>query len=226
MMIKYYTVGGAVRDELLGIKSKDIDFAVEAESYEAMREDILGNGMTIFQERPEYLAIRARHPIHGGVDFTLCRKDGFYSDSRHPDTVQIGTIYDDLARRDFTVNAIAKTETGHLIDPHGGQKDLTNMVLRAVGTPLDRFTEDPLRLLRAVRFHIVRGFELDEEIKDILFGYAIVNKLHTVRKERIYEELIRCFEHDSWGTLKFFQEFWMVEQVIFRDIGIRVSPRL
>src|SRR6187431_1537064 len=109
-MINYYLVGGYVRDEILGVQSKDIDFAVEAKSYDAMKEDILRRGMTIFQERPQFFAIRARHPQMGGVDFTLCRKDGFYSDYRHPDDVRIGDIYDDLARRDFTVNAIARKE--------------------------------------------------------------------------------------------------------------------
>jgi len=225
-MITYYKVGGCVRDELLGVRSKDIDFAVEAESYEAMRDDILSQGMVIFQERPEFFSIRARHPILGGVDYTLCRKEGFYSDNRHPDNVEVGTIYDDLARRDFTVNAIAKDENGYFIDPHGGSADLANNVLRCVGNTEQRFNEDPLRILRAVRFHIVRGFTLHRDIDNILYSNVeILNKLRTVSTERIYEELQKCFVHDSWGTLQFFRENFYLEKIIFMD-GIELRPRV
>src|SRR4051812_40257540 len=184
----YYMVGGYVRDEILGVKSKDIDFAVEASSYEEMRDDILDKGLIIFQERPQYFSIRASHPIHGGVDFTLCRKDGFYSDSRRPDSVETGSIYDDLARRDFTVNAIAMREDGTYIDPHNGIQDINSMLLRCVGNTDDRFSEDPLRLLRAVRFHIVRGFTLDDEIDYVLYHSNYIDILKKVTLERVYEE--------------------------------------
>jgi len=110
-MIKLFEVGGHVRDGLLGIKSKDIDMAVEAPSWEAMREFVKHNTKKIFLEKEEFLTIRAMG--HDGLpkDFVLCRKDGAYSDGRRPDTVEAGTIFDDLARRDFTVNAIAKEVT-------------------------------------------------------------------------------------------------------------------
>lgn len=225
-MIKYYTVGGAVRDELLGIKSKDIDFAVEAESYDAMKEDILARGYTIFQERPEFFAIRARHPEYGGVDFTLCRKEGFYSDSRHPDDVQVGTILDDLARRDFTVNAIAKGEDGILIDPYHGTEDLALKVLVCVGNTYDRLSEDPLRILRAVRFHLVRGFEFDEELEISLGNYSLLEKLRTISLERIYEELVKCYQHDTYGTMWFLREHAYLESIIFDEMGMALMPRI
>lgn len=234
MTINYYLVGGAVRDELMGLRSKDIDYAVEAPSYEAMREDILARGHRIFQERPEFFAIRASHPDFGGVDFTLCRKEGFYSDNRHPDNVEVGTIYDDLARRDFTVNAIAKVSqenvpgnTVRYIDPHGGQEDLRRNLLRCVGNTRDRLTEDPLRLLRAMRFHIVRGFNLDESIRRAFFeDIDILAAVIALPTERIYEELSKCYEHNSRATQKFFRQYELFESAIFGDTKLTLVPRI
>ncbi len=226
-MITYYKVGGCVRDEILGIRSKDIDYAVENATYDEMRADILytRNG-TIFQERPEFLSIRARIPETGPADFTLCRIDGFYSDARHPDEVHVGNIYQDLSRRDFTVNAIAKNEaTGEWIDPYNGRIDLEKNLLRCVGNAEDRFTEDPLRLLRAIRFHIVRGFELDAEIYYLLGHSVFPQKLYDVTRERIYEELKKCFEHDSWKTLMFFRERPYLEQIIFKN-GLKLLVQI
>ena len=228
MTPKYYIVSGFVRDELLGIKSKDIDFAVEAESYEAMKEDILSNGNIIFQERPEYFSIRARHPEYGGVDYTLCRKDGFYSDNRRPDSVEMGTIFDDLARRDFTVNAIAKQSGGAYIDPHNGRADLQDKLLRCVGIAQERFEEDPLRLLRAVRFHIVKGFQLDYAIDRELRGHGggTLDKLVTLPIERVYEELYKCYVYDTWATMRFFNNHSQLANVIHLEMGLGLLPRI
>lgn len=223
-MVKYYTVGGFVRDELLGVKSKDIDFAVEASSYEEMKEDILNRGMIIFQERPEYFAIRARHPILGGADFVLCRKDGFYSDSRRPDSVEPGNIFDDLARRDFTVNAIAKDENGLYIDPHNGRYDLESRILRCVGDPYDRITEDPLRILRAIRFYIVKGFSFERNLDIYLRQGAVTGLLNTVPVERKYEELKKCFEFNSWETLRFFDSYTWLRYHCFSTNELSLIP--
>lgn len=225
-MVKYYKVGGCVRDEILGVKNKDIDFAVEVASYEEMRDDLIDKGVIIYQERPEFFAIRGGHPTLGGVDYTLCRKDGFYWDNRHPDSVVVGTLLDDLARRDFTVNAMAKSEDGELIDPFGGQIDLANRILRCVGKAEERFNEDPLRLLRAVRFHITRDFILDEQINYCLRKFYFIDKLKSVSIERIYEELRKCFEYNSYRTIEFFREYTMLEKIIFRDIGLKLVPAI
>src|SRR6478735_1674813 len=161
MKAKFYQVGGCVRDSLLGVESKDIDFSVEAPSYEAMREAVIercgGNPESIKVDKPEFATIRAIDPKLGGVDFVLCRKDGAYSDGRRPDSVEMGTLLDDLARRDFTVNAIARADDGSLIDPFNGQADLKLRLLRCVGG-VDRLREDSLRMLRAFRFAITKGF--------------------------------------------------------------------
>src|SRR4051812_36297006 len=120
MTVHLYEVGGHVRDSLLGIKSKDIDFAVEAESFMELFNWLNAQKFDIFLITEEYGTIRARFPkghVNAGLtaDFVLCRKDGNYSDGRRPDSVSPGTIFDDLARRDFTVNAMARDlETGEL----------------------------------------------------------------------------------------------------------------
>lgn len=207
-MPKYYKVGGCVRDKLMGIKSKDIDYAVEAESYDAMKSDLIARGIKIFQERPQFLTIRGNHPVDGSVDFVLCRKDGAYSDGRHPDSVEPGTILDDLARRDFTINAIAESEDGTLLDPYEGAKDIQWSLIRCVGSAFKRFDEDGLRLFRALRFSITKDFVVEFDIHDILKKRSHFEKFITrLPVERVYQELLKCFNHDTWKTLQFLKEY-------------------
>lgn len=214
MTIQIYKVGGAVRDEFLGVKSKDIDFAVEAPSYEAMRDYIAANGK-IFLEKPEYFTIRAK--LNGAdADFVLCRKEHGYTDGRRPDLVTAGDIYDDLSRRDFTMNAIAiRVSDGEVFDPHNGVRDLAKRNIRCVGEAEDRFSEDSLRMLRAVRFRITKGFMLDDSIWLALKNPKLLDKLANVSKERIREELNRCFKHDTLATLKMFEDFPDLRDVVF-----------
>lgn len=195
--MRYYLVGGAVRDELLGVRSKDLDYSVEAPSFEAMREWILSQGMEIFLDKPEFNIIRARKGKEV-ADYVMCRKEGPYSDGRHPDWVEPGTILDDLARRDFTVNAIAKdAETGELIDPWGGQADLEDRVLRAVGDASARISEDPLRAFRALRFAITKSFRIDRTLDWALRQESVYTKMGSVSTERIREEVGKMFRHDT-----------------------------
>lgn len=210
----FYQVGGSVRDSLLGLSSKDIDYAVEADSYESMRQAILDRGGEIFLETPDYLTIRAKVPFLGACDFVLCRKDGKYKDGRRPQNVTPGTIYDDLARRDFTVNAIARRESdGSIYDPFGGVDDLKNRWLKCVGNPRDRFQEDGLRLLRAIRFAITKDLSIDDDIDRWLRKKIWFRKLlKGVSTERIREELLKCFQHDTVLTLLFLTDF-------YKDLG-------
>lgn len=216
MTVQIYKVGGAVRDEFLGVKSKDIDFAVEAPSYDAMREYIANRGK-IFLEKPEFFTIRAK--IDGeDADFVLCRKEHGYTDGRRPDLVTAGDIYDDLSRRDFTINAIAiRVGDGTVFDPHSGVRDIATRTIRCVGCAKDRFTEDSLRLLRAVRFSITKGFNLYNDIRVCLETPAMVAKLENVSKERIREELNRMMKFDTLATLKMFERFPALREVVFSD---------
>lgn len=216
MNIQFYKVGGAVRDQFLGVKSKDLDYAVEAPSFEAMRDFIADNGK-IFLEKPEFFTIRAK--VRGeDADFVLCRKEHGYSDGRRPDAVTIGDIYDDLSRRDFTMNAIAiHTDEGAVIDPHGGVKDIERRLVRCVGRAADRFSEDSLRMIRAVRFAITKGFALDVEIQSALDSKVLLDKLENVSKERVREELNRCFKFNTLHTLYMFETFPRLRDVVFSD---------
>jgi tRNA nucleotidyltransferase (CCA-adding enzyme) len=227
MTATFYQVGGSVRDMVLGVKSKDIDYAVEAESFDAMRSAILERGGEIFLETPQYLTIRARVPLLGACDYVLCRKDGAYSDGRRPDSVEIGTIYDDLARRDFTVNAMALTECGNLIDPFEGERDCAIKWLRCVGSAETRLTEDGLRMLRALRFSITKGFTLDDHIYRCLRDpFFFAPRLKGVSVERIREELVRCFQYDTNETLDTLVDYGDLRRYLFSIDALWLKPTL
>ena len=216
MTIQVYKVGGAVRDQFLGVKSKDIDYAVEAPSFEAMQDFISAQGK-IFLSKPEFFTIRAK--VNGeDADFVLCRREHGYTDGRRPDSVTIGDIYDDLSRRDFTMNAIAvRVVDDEVIDPHHGVTDLQRRVVRCVGRAEARFNEDSLRMIRAVRFAITKGFVLDQEIQDALNDVYILDKLRNVSRERVREELNRCFRHDTLNTMRMFERFGRLRDRVFSD---------
>lgn len=232
--VRLYKVGGCVRDELLGIPSKDIDYAVECSSFETMEKYIVENGGRIFLSKPEYFTIRAK--LNGiDADFVLCRKEYGYSDGRRPDKVEVGTIFDDLARRDFTVNAIAEVVPPKgmfvdfkpaLVDPHGGIEDLKNMTLRCVGNPIDRFNEDSLRIMRAIRFSITKGFAMDSSVANALWNPDVVKKLANVSKERIREELLRCFKHNTLKTIATLEYYPMVRDIVFDDNILWLKPTI
>jgi tRNA nucleotidyltransferase (CCA-adding enzyme) len=194
-----FLVGGAVRDKLLNRKPNDLDYCMLAKSYSEMKQYLLDNNYTIFQERPQYFTIKAKCPKTNKTgDFTLCRKDGFYSDHRRPDTVEIGSIHDDLSRRDFTINAIAQnTSTQELIDPYNGQQDLSDKIIRCVNNSYDRFYEDPLRLIRALRFAVQLKFALHPDIIECLKNKKLYSMLTSVSLERKMVELNKMFKADT-----------------------------
>jgi tRNA nucleotidyltransferase (CCA-adding enzyme) len=209
-MIKMYYVGGYVRDYLLNRKYSDIDIAVEANSYEEMKEYLLEKGYKIFLENPEYYTIRAQDVttnINGKyltADFVLCRKDGYYKDGRHPESVSIGTLYDDCSRRDFTINAMAiDYDTGELIDYFNGKNDLENKIIKCVGSPSYRFNEDCLRILRAIRFSVILNFELDSDLLyELISNHDKYSKmLKNIPIERIQNELSKMMKVSTYKSL-------------------------
>jgi tRNA nucleotidyltransferase (CCA-adding enzyme) len=175
MKYKTYLVGGAVRDEILGRPNKDLDFVMLAPSFNDMRDALLADGCKIFVEKPEYLTIRANHPKLGAVDFACARKDGNYSDGRRPDSTEITTdLVADLSRRDFTCNALAKdVDTGEIIDPFNGRRDIQDKMLVAVGNPITRITEDKLRAFRALRFSVTRSFIMDYPLTQAIRYFSV-----------------------------------------------------
>jgi tRNA nucleotidyltransferase (CCA-adding enzyme) len=221
--IKYYQVGGFVRDKLLGLQPKDLDYAVEAPSYQDMvawiRDKQKG---AIYLEKPEYLTVRAHLPGKPPADFVLCRKDGVYTDGRRPDSVEPGTIYDDLARRDFTVNAIAyDEESDEHFDPFNGIKDLKEKTLRCVGSAQERFAEDALRMLRAIRFAITKNFQIDFEISRSLTDQNLCRLLSdNVSEERKREELLKCFAASTLRTLSFLEWFPLIKEAVLKNVWL------
>jgi tRNA nucleotidyltransferase (CCA-adding enzyme) len=212
MTYPFFKVGGCVRDEFLGVKSKDIDYAVEAPSYNAMRDAILARGGKIFLETPDKFTIRANVPNLGACDYVLCREEGPYSDGRRPDWVRPGDIYADLSRRDFTMNAIAISEDGKVLDPHDGRADIAKGVIRAVGNPRQRMVEDKLRSFRAARFTVTKKMTVEGEL------YQVIQSLDTsngafdgVSTERIQQECEKAFAYDSFRAFEVFSgypELW------------------
>ena len=216
-MVKVFRVGGAVRDQFLNRPNKDVDFAVEAESYEAMKEYIVANGGKIYLETPEFFTIRGKMPNLGDADFVLCRKDGQYSDGRRPDNVVRGTIMDDLSRRDFCMNAIAvDVETGKVLDPFGGEADIFMNLIRAVGSAKERINEDPLRLLRAMRFSVTLNFAPHPDLIELLSDPDMSKKMmKTVSHDRVREEMDKMFKTDTLRTLKVLERFPHVRDAVF-----------
>lgn len=216
MSVKFYQVGGCVRDEFLNRKSKDIDHAVEAPSFEAMKQEIMDRGGRIYQCKPEFFTIRAMVPHLGDCDFVYCRREGPYSDGRRPDWVKPGTIQDDLARRDFTMNAIAKDEWGCWYDPFNGRLDINARKIRCVGPAEKKMTEDGLRIIRAIRFSAQLGFAIDAEIEDVLHNLSLVQGiLPQQKRERIRDELEKGFGANSYGMIKLLAKYPIVSSCIF-----------
>ena len=180
-----FLVGGSLRDALLGMTPHDFDIATSATPPQVM---------ALFEKErviPTGLAHGTVTVLSDGeaVEITTFRTDGAYADGRHPDTVTFGvTLQQDLSRRDFTIGAMAwDTEKNCLIDPFGGQRDLQNRLLRAVGDPDRRFAEDGLRILRGLRFAAELGFAVEPETAAALRRNA--PRLQSLSPERVRAEL-------------------------------------
>lgn len=179
-----YVVGGCVRDSLLGRKALDFDLATSALP-EMTREAFAGYPTIDTGIKHGTLTVLIdHHPL----EITTYRTDGTYSDARHPDQVTfVRSIREDLARRDFTCNAMAYHPDTGLYDPFSGQKDLKNKLLRAVGTPEKRFREDALRILRGLRFSGQLGFDIEPLTLKAMV--SIKGRLNLVAVERIAKEV-------------------------------------
>ena len=181
-----YAVGGCVRDSLLGRTAHDWDLCTSALPQQVM--ELFGAEQCI----PTGLQHGTVTVKYGGrlYETTTFRTEGSYTDGRHPDAVQfVPDVREDLARRDFTINAMAYNEAEGLVDPFGGQKDLQNGLLRAVGEPQQRFTEDALRILRLYRFAARFGFALDAATARA--ARQLAPHLDCISAERIQEELAK-----------------------------------
>ena len=194
-----YAVGGCVRDSLLGLEPADFDLCTAAlpEQTEA-----------VFRDRRLVLAGKKHGTVGvvtpaGVVEITTFRTEGEYRDNRHPEWVEfVSDIEGDLARRDFTVNAMAFSPCRGFADPFGGREDLKNRILRAVGNPEQRFREDSLRILRGARFAAKYRLMPDPATKSAMF--ALTGLMDNLARERVFEELCKLLTVCTAADLELF----------------------
>lgn len=179
-----YVVGGCVRDHCLGLQPHDYDMCTSALPEQTGE---------VFRDHRLVLAGKKHGTVgvvteEGVVEITTFRTEGDYRDNRHPDWVRfVPEIEKDLARRDFTVNAMAYSPVRGYADPFGGREDLKKGILRAVGNPEQRFQEDSLRILRGVRFAVRYGLEVEEATLQAMQSQAYL--MDNLARERVFEEL-------------------------------------
>ncbi len=187
-----YIVGGCVRDFLLGNEPKDWDVTTNAKPEEI--QEVFPD--SFYENNFLTVTVRTGSQKIPEVEITTYRSEAKYSDKRHPDQVTFAkTLQEDLSRRDFTVNALAMDEKKKIVDSFEGQEDLKKKIIRTVGNPNDRFGEDALRMLRAVRFATTLGFTIEEKTAEAIRKNSIW--LEAISKERIREELLKIIMADT-----------------------------
>ncbi len=181
-----FVVGGCVRDSLLGLSPSDWDVTTSATPEETEK---VFDGYRIIETGLQHGTVTVlidKMPL----EITTYRVDGKYSDNRHPDSVSFTrNLKDDLSRRDFTVNALAYNDEKGLVDCFGGQDDLKNKIIRCVGNADERFNEDALRILRAIRFSSTLGFKIENKTSESVFSNKEL--LNNIARERIRVELVK-----------------------------------
>ena len=211
-----YAVGGCVRDSIMGREPHDWDLctsALPAQMQEVFRgEHVVETGL-----KHGTLTVIIGHIPY---EITTFRVDGAYTDHRHPDSVSfVDNVAGDLSRRDFTVNAMAYSPRSGLVDLFGGQEDLRRRIIRCVGVPEERFREDALRILRALRFAAVHDFSIDPETEKALRHLA--PSLKNVAAERIREEFLKLL--CGTGAGRILRTFPDVLSVIVPEISVMVG---
>ena len=206
---KAYLVGGCLRDMMMGRQPHDFDIATSAEPETVM---------SIFSDF-EVIPTGIKHGtvtviIDGEpIEITTFRKDSDYSDGRRPDSITFtDKIEDDLSRRDFTINAMAFGLDGEIVDPFGGKSDIKSRVIRTVGSAEERFSEDGLRILRAIRFASVLGFTIEKETAEAI--HKLSRMLDKVSFERVFSEMSKIIISEKPSVQ--FREF--------KDVFSRVAP--
>lgn len=188
-----YVVGGCVRDSIMQRVPDDWDVCTSA-----MPDEVID----LFKGKMPTIPTGIKHGTvtvlsdKKPVEVTTYRVDGEYSDSRRPDSVKfVRSLIDDLARRDFTMNAIAYNPQSGIVDPFGGETDIKSKLIRCVGEPRKRFSEDVLRILRALRFSAVCGFEIEENTSKAILGLS--ENICEIAVERIYKEFKKLILADK-----------------------------
>ena len=217
-----YFVGGCVRDGLLGRKCDDIDITTSAKPEDIIK--LFPHTIPTGIKHGTVTVIIDDHPI----EVTTYRQEFGYNDSRHPDNVVfVSDLQADLSRRDFTINALACSKNGEIIDMFGGLDDLQLGIIRAVGNPEKRFDEDALRIIRAYRFASVLDFKIEENTKNAALKLA--NKITAISGERILEELKKSSSGRQPALIceliskSVFTKFGIYSQIFSNEIFDRLS---
>lgn len=207
-----YAVGGCVRDSILGREPKDWDITTDAKPLEVKKlfRKTIDTGI---QHGTVTVMID-----HVGYEVTTYRIDGEYEDSRHPkEVVFTSNLKKDLERRDFTINAMAYNDYSGIVDEFDGISDMNNHIIRCVGNPIERFSEDALRIMRAVRFSAQLSFDIESATKDAIVTLA--STLQNISKERIHTELLKTLMSDNpWKVKDMFS--LNIMQVILPQIDV------
>lgn len=188
-----YVVGGCVRDSIMGLKPHDWDICTSSSPAQTIN---IFSGCNVIPTGIKHGTVTVILPQFPNEQYeiTTFRVDGEYKDFRHPSTVLFtNDLSADLSRRDFTINAMAYNHSAGLIDIFGGLDDVSNKLIRCVGSPEDRFHEDALRIMRAVRFSVTYGFDIDADTKSAI--YSCKNLLKNVSYERINSEFSKAISH-------------------------------
>ncbi len=181
-----YVVGGAVRDLVMGKTPDDWDFTTNATPDEILK--VLGED-AFYDNKFGTVGLPSKSDLDP-FEITTFRTEGGYKDSRHPSIVKWGkSLEEDLQRRDFTINAMALSHDEKIIDPYNGQKDLKRKIIKAVGNPSERFSEDALRMMRAVRIASQLGFTIDDDTFEAIKTNASL--ITNIARERIKDELMK-----------------------------------
>ncbi len=195
-----YIVGGSVRDLMLNKNPNDWDITTNA-----LPDDVLSIFPDSFYEN-DFGTVGVKTESENEslkvIEVTTFRKEGGYSDFRHPDKIEFTErVEDDLSRRDFTINAMAMSLNGEVVDIYNGKEDLNKKTIKAVGNPIERFEEDALRLIRAIRFAAQLGFDIEEGTYDAIKEKAYL--IQNIAKERVQVELSKIVMSDSaaWGVV-------------------------
>lgn len=236
---KFYEVGGKIRDELLGLTNKDVDYVAvptdelfkhgytAEQMFTVLLDYLHSKKFEVFLVTEDCYTIRAKFPegykYQGVADFVMARKEiGYIPGTRTPIVVP-GNLYDDLSRRDFTVNAMAKDpDTGEIIDYFNGKDDISNDLIRTPLDPVNTFDDDPLRILRAIRFAVTKRFTIEQTTWQAMVFYD--TKMPVVSEERIREELVKCFKCDTIRTLTYLDYLPRLRDYIFTKTNLWLKP--
>ena len=207
-----YAVGGCIRDILLGKKPKDWDITTIAKPEQIQK--IFPDSFYKNKFGTVTIKIKSKKKELQEIEITTFRTEQNYTDKRHPDKICFtADLKKDLSRRDFTINALAMNKKGEIIDFFNGKKDLEKGIIRAVGEPKKRFSEDALRMLRAIRFTIELNFRIEKETLKAIKENS--NLLKMIAKERIRDEFIKMIMSENPETaIKLLEESDLLEYII------------